>query len=483
MIIKTAPDEIIDFFSDASNYKEECSSVAFPENKDDVIQLINEANKEKYNVSISGGGTGLTGGRTNKGGRVISTIKLNKISDFNLKEKTIRVEAGVLLKDLQKFLSDTPFFYPPDPTETSASLGGTIATNASGSRTFKYGSTRNWIDEIDIVLPNGKSLMIKRGLYFSDRNLFNVEIDNQKINLSIPDTRKPISKNSAGYQTYPGMDLIDLFIGSEGTLGIVMSAKLKLFIQPQHFFSFVIFFDKELDALNFISEARELSYDKNCNHSASAIEYFDNNALKLLKTKFHEINPDAGAAVWLEQDSKSEQEFLNLWLPILYKHNADESNIWFAVTEQEKEKIISIRHSVSNLVNEFVAQKGFRKLGTDTAVPDRELINYYYFSKNLVEKEKIDYVIYGHIGNSHLHLNMLPKNEEEFERGQKIYYALCYEAAKLGGTVSAEHGIGKTKRHLLNLMYDDITMEQMRSIKKYFDPNLVLNKDLIFNNL
>ncbi len=150
MIIKTEQDEIQNYLIDASNTKGFCEAVYIPENVSEMAGIIKEANEKKHSVTISGNGTGLTGARVPKGGIVISTEKLNKIIEINLEEKFALVEPGVLLSELQDAVNSKGLLYPPDPTERNCFVGGTVATNASGARTFKYGPTRNYVEELEI---------------------------------------------------------------------------------------------------------------------------------------------------------------------------------------------------------------------------------------------------------------------------------------------------------------------------------------------
>jgi D-lactate dehydrogenase (cytochrome) len=150
------------------------------------------------------------------------------------------------------------------------------------------------------------------------------------------------------------------------------------------------------------------------------------------------------------------------------------------MTEKDKEQIVNFRHTISTSVNEYIALNNFRKLGTDVAVPDKEFIDFYYKMKNEVEEAKLNYVIYGHLGNSHYHLNMLPKTEEEFIEGQKIYSNICHQAIKIGGSFSAEHGVGKNKTDYLVEMYGEDNVNKMREVKKSLDPNYILGVGNIF---
>ena len=168
MIIKTEQDEIQNYLVDASNTKGFCEAVYIPENVSETGGIIKKANEKKHSITISGNGTGLTGARVPKGGIVISTEKLNKIIEINLEEKFALVEPGVLLSELQDAVNSKGLLYPPDPTERNCFIGGTVATNASGARTFKYGPTRNYVEELEIILPDGDFLFLKKGNNFAD---------------------------------------------------------------------------------------------------------------------------------------------------------------------------------------------------------------------------------------------------------------------------------------------------------------------------
>ncbi len=488
MITKTEQNEIQDYLKDASNTKGFCDAVVYAENTADVISILKLANKDKTKVTICGNKTGLSGGSVPQGGIVLSTEKMNKILEINEREKFAIVEAGVLLSDFLKELKFKNLYYPPDPTELNCFLGGTVATNASGSNTFKYGSTRDFVLGIEIVLPTGELIYLERGQYVADKfDLSFLTVGGEKFELKIPATKVLPTKNTAGYYCKENMDAIDLFIGSEGTLGVFTKLKLKLLNAPETVLSSVIFFQSEEDGLNFIEEARTESYTSRENNSLSSIdalslEYFDKKALDFLYSDFPNIPKDANSAVWFEQDSieKSIQLVTDLWINLIEKHNGDLDNSWIAMNEKDKSQFVEFRHRISAKVNDFISQRNLRKLGTDFAVPDNVLKKFYFQLKQDVKSAGLDYVIYGHFGNSHIHLNMLPKNPEEFEKAKSLYQEMCLAAIRSGGTFSAEHGVGKNKKHLLQEMYGQKIMNEMFSIKQKLDPNSILGSGNIF---
>jgi D-lactate dehydrogenase (cytochrome) len=487
MIVKSKIDEIENYLVDASNTKGFCDSVYFPETVDDIVQVIKEANLNRIPVTVSGNRTGVTGGGVPAGGIVISTEKLNRIIDIDVKTRFTIVQPGVLLSDVEKVLKEKNLFYPPDPTEKYCFIGGNVATNASGARTFKYGATREFIKELEIVLPDGELLAVKRNDVLAEDFLLTLKTALGKIiKLELPDYKMPLTKNAAGYYCKKNMDAVDLFIGSEGTLGIVTKIKLKLLPLPLNEISCVLFFNSEENALQFLIEARNESFNSRKLNSAdtidaTALELFDCNSLNFLRNEFSNIPANAKAAIWFEQHcNKNEEALLEKWINLFLKYEGNEDEAWFAMTEKDKEQIINFRHAISVNVNEYMTINNFRKLGTDAAVPDDAFIDFYYAIKDEVEKEKLDYVIYGHAGNSHLHLNMLPKTEEEFEKGKLLYKRICNKAIKLGGTFSAEHGVGKNKREYLVEMYGEDNVNKMRLLKKTLDPNYILGVGNIF---
>lgn len=487
MIIKTEQDEIQNYLVDASNTKGYCEAVYIPENVAEISAILEEANNKKQPVTVSGNGTGLTGARVPQGGIVISTEKLNKIIEINTVEVYAVVEPGVLLSELQDTVRSKGLFYPPDPTERNCFIGGTVATNASGARTFKYGSTRNYIEELEIVLAEGDLLKLKRGENFAKNHSLQLNTTSgREINVTLPKYKMPKTKNASGYFCKRNMDAIDLFIGSEGTLGIITKLKLKLLLIPVNELSCVLFFESESNGLNFLSKVRDESYKNRESNSkdgldATALEYFDEKSLKFLKKEFPNIPANSKSAVWFEQQCNgNDDQLLEQWINLFLEYKGKEEDAWFAITDKDKAEIVRFRHTISTSVNEYITLTNFRKLGTDVAVPDDKFIEFYYHMKTEVEEAKLDYVIYGHLGNSHFHLNILPKTEEEFLTGQKTYSSICQQAINLGGTFSAEHGVGKNKTDYLVKMYGEDNVNKMRELKKALDPNYILGVGNIF---
>jgi D-lactate dehydrogenase (cytochrome) len=483
MIEKTEKSSFESYLLDAANISGNCEKVLFPENKDDIIEIFKQANMSGKRITISAARTGLNGGSVPNDGFLLSTEKLNSIKTIDEKKHYAIVEPGVLLKDLQEKVEDAGLFYPPDPTETNCSIGGTVANNASGARTFKYGPTRNFVDSISLILPDGSELDIERGKYFAEYDTFSLNLnDKNNFKFRIPNYKMPDVKHAAGYYARPGMDLIDLFIGSEGTLGFISEIKLKLLPLPQNVLSMIIFFRNEIDLYKFIDDVRIGSKSISELIDLREIEFFDKNTIDLLREDYSNIPQDSQGAVWIEQEYSPEMEssILSRIESVIKKNNGDIESLWYAANKNERSRLKEFRHKIALKVNDIISSRGLVKVGTDTAVPDVNFKIFYDFTKDLIENNNIDYVVYGHIGNSHLHFNMLPKTRDELEQCRKLYGQICRKSVQLGGTISAEHGIGKLKTRYLLEMFGESNILQMAKLKKVFDPNIILNIGNIF---
>lgn len=488
MQIKTNRDEFENYLRDASNMIGHAEKVLIPETVKEVSEILSEANARKIPITIAGARTGTVGGAVPFGGYVISLEKFDKVLDLDKTRKVARVQAGVLLRDFQKLVDAEKLFYPPDPTEWSCQIGGNIATNASGARSFKYGSTRNYVQSIKVALANGDVLDLRRGEILSSDGSIEIEVNQgNKIKAKLPTYPQPrVRKNTSGYFTASKVDAVDFFIGSEGTLGVVLEAELKLLDKPESFFSGIVFFENESDLIACVSEARKRSFDSRnsmtLDINATLLEYFDNQSLKFISRKFPEIPSRADSALFFEQetDEKTEDYLLQSWYELLEKYNALLEDSWFTTSEQDREKMRNFRHALPIAVNETIARYNQRKVGTDMAVPDENFQCLLKFYKSKLEESRLDYVIFGHIGDSHLHVNLLPKNDDEAVKAKHLYGRFVAQSIMLGGTVSAEHGIGKHKRKYLYVQMGERYINEMVAFKKSFDPNYILGRGNLF---
>jgi len=498
MLTKTQPDEIQDFLSDASYLRGgNAARVVFPESAEDIADVLSKASKDRTPVTVSGAGTGTVAGRVPFGGIVIATDKLNHIKQITHDKQgggRAIAEAGVILRDLQRAVEAEGLLYPPDPTERSCFLGGTVATNASGSRTFKYGPTRKYVERLKVALATGEVVDLRRGELHADaQGRIRITLSSgREIKAQLPTYRMPeVRKHASGYYVAPEMDVLDLFIGSEGTLGVIVEVEVKLLPRPEGFLSGVVFFDSEEGLLAFVREARERSLANRSTSptvregsalDARALEYFDSESLGFLRQKYSTV-PDAGiGAIFFEQETTAanEEPLMTEWLGLLERHHALADESWFATNEQDQARLREFRHALPVLMNEWFARYRQRKVSTDMAVPDKEFAGMLKFYQDSLRGGDLRFTIFGHIGDNHVHVNILPRDDLEAARAREIYLKFIRRAVAVGGTISAEHGIGKLKREYLRELYSEEQLREMAALKRAFDPAGILGRGNMF---
>ena len=477
MQTKTNPDEIESFLSDASFIREgHADRVVLPESVEEISEILANANHERLPVTVSGAGTGTVGGRVAFGGIVLATDKLNRIKEI-VREGAggfAVVEPGVVLAELQRAVDHEGLLYPPDPTERDCFVGGNVATNASGARTFKYGPTRNYVRRLKVVLASGELLDLRRGDVRADAE-GRIRLG-KSIEVQLPHYRMPATrKNATGYFVAPEMDAVDLFIGSEGTLGVIGEVEVKLLPKPEGLLSGVVFFADEADVLALVREVR-------AHVDARAVEFFDEESLRFLREKYPAIPAEAVAAIFFEQETTgaTEDTVLNQWLTLLDQHHALVDS-WFATNEQDQAKLREFRHQLPVLMNEWFAHYRQRKVSTDMSVPDEAFPGLFRLYKETLQSSDLRYTIFGHIGDNHVHVNILPRDEAEGARAREMYVEFLKYAASVGGTLSAEHGVGKLKRDYLKLFYTDQQLRELAAVKKSLDPHGILGRGNIFS--
>lgn len=445
------------YLIDASGYTGTAERILIPRDTEEVARAIREAAEAGAPVTIAGAGTGVTGGRVPQGGWALSLEKLNAI---DVREGFAACGAGALLREVQAAAGASKQFYAPDPTEWGASIGGTIATNASGSRSFRFGDTRRHVLALEVVLANGETLQLRRG---------------EKPPFELPSIAPPATtKNTAGYFLRPGMDYMDLFIGSEGTLGVVTGAELRLLPAPEELFTGVVFFDSDEAALAAVDAWRPVG-------ELRMLEYLDAASLGLLRGRFPEIPREAKAALLIEQEADADGGTEEAWLERLEAAGALLEASWFAMSAADRERFRKFRHAVPEAVNDLVRKNNLTKMGSDFAVPiekNGEMLRIY--RETLDREFPGRYVVFGHIGDAHLHANILPASDEEWKRAKGLMLEFARRAVELGGTVSAEHGLGKRKKDLLPLQFAASEIAAMREVKARLDPMGLLGRGTLF---
>jgi D-lactate dehydrogenase (cytochrome) len=496
MEIMDDPEVIRDYLGDEGVYlfpqTERVEAVYYPLSEGDVKKVVDEANRRGVFCTVSGAGTSTRGGRIPVyGGIVLSMEKMLRPRPHRgFEEITAKTQVGEVTIYLQReemeawvgpgvpigILSGVlprDLFWPPDPTETSAFIGGSVATNASGARSLHYGQTRRWVSGIDILLGGGETLRIEREKIQADRDgRFDFRSESGKrFRFKIPQYRMPKVKSSAGLYTKEGMDLVDLFIGSEGILGVFTGVRIRL-LRREEFISDIAFFSSTEDALGYVDALRK-------EKGVLSIEYLDNNSLNLIRDKYPEIKDEWKACVIVEIPLRDEDLMGSL---ATYMERFRVKDDWYADDEAGISKHKEFRHALPETINAYLRGHGHSKIATDLAVPPSRLhmMMRHYNQAEGMFRERFKRpgphtLLFGHIGEAHLHLNFIPHSKEEMEYAEILCLELAKRAISLGGTVSGEHGIGKRYIPYLELMYGKRGLDEIARIKGIFDPNGILN--------
>lgn len=433
---------------DASGYTGQADKILTPKTAEEVSAILKEASETNTPVTVAGSWTGLAGGACPSKGWVLSTEKLKHI-EVNKGHAT--AGAGVPLVNLQAAAKVTGQFYAPDPTENTASVGGTIATNASGSRSFLYKATREHVNALKVAFIDGTLKTFRRG---------------DKIDFPVQAIKKPgTTKHSVAMPLEPGMDWVDLFIGAEGTFGVVVEAELRLLPEVKDLLTGVLFFDTEEAAWNAVDAWRATP-------ALRMLEYLDTGSLELMETQ----PGGAKAALIIEQELRTPDDE-ELWVDRMETPGLLEPHSWIASGETDREKFRKFRHGVPEKVNATVQRNGFQKLGSDAAVPLDRSHEMMLFYRELVTREfPGQFAIFGHIGDAHVHVNLLPRTQEQADRGKGVMTEIARKAASLNGSVSAEHGLGKRKKHFLPIQYSVADIQRLVRVKSRFDPKGLLGQ-------
>lgn len=515
-LVRPMTAELSEYLRDESRTVGTAESISFPRTENEVSDILRSLHRQGTPVTVQGARTGLAAAAVPFGGHILNLSRMDRV--LSLHESggafSVTVQPGVVLLKLRKMIAARRFdtsgwsaaslralkalaaapeqFFPTDPTETTATLGGMAACCASGARSYLYGSMRRHITALRVVLADGRSLSLRRGERFADGLSFRLPAeDGTFVEGRLPDYRMPRAKNASGYFIAPGMDLIDLFIGSDGTLGVLTAIELSLLPLPPVIWGVTCFFPDGERAARFAEEMRRTG------KNAAALEYFDGHALDILSRQragggvFARLPDPAGLggeAVYAElhcQDGGEALSALERLSDICRACGGDPGHSWVARTDLDRETLSFFRHAVPESVNTLIDGRkrdfpGISKLGSDMSVPDGRLLEIMDFYRRTIEQEGFEYAAWGHIGDNHLHVNLLPRDMEEHARGKNLFRRWAVRVTELGGAVSAEHGVGKLKAPFLTVMVGEPVIRQMQALKKRFDPLGQLGRGNLF---
>ena len=509
-IISPLGDDMRDYLHDETKATGFAHSISFPESENDVSDTLRALYADRIPVTVQGNRTGLTAGAVPFGGHIMSMTRMTRVLGLRIDEDGavyVRVQPGLSLGVFRQLLAQRAFdtsgwdkesreclerlrrmpaqYFPPDPTETSASLGGMVSCNSSGAKTYRYGATRPYVSALRLVLADGDIIALRRGERFASGRRFELKTQSGRlISDELPGYTMPPCKNASGYYAADDMDLIDLFIGSDGTLGVITELELRLIEMPRVIWGINCFFRTEEQALDFVGYVRETG------SSLAAVEFFDGRALDILRGYDDGVSVpdgfDSMIYVELHADSdESAREEIRAVGRAMQRAGGDERDTWCARSLPDRNRLLELRHRVPESVNALIAHRkasdpAIAKVGSDMAVPDgrfRELVEIYHRD---LEKNGFEYAIWGHAGNNHLHVNVLPRSADDMRRGKAMFLEWARLVTAMGGTVSAEHGAGKNKANLLPVMYGEEGVREMAHLKSLFDPDCILGRGNMF---
>ncbi|MCW3075651.1 MAG: FAD/FMN-dependent dehydrogenase [Bacteroidetes bacterium] len=420
--------------------------VVKPQTVEQVSAIAKICNDNKIPLTTRGAGTGLSGAALPlKGGVLLSMEKFNKILKIDERNLQAMVEPGVINYTFQEEVKKLGLFYPPDPASWgSCSLGGNIAHSSGGPKAVKYGTTRDYVLNLEVVLANGDIMWT--------------------------------GANTLKYST--GYNLTHLMVGSEGTLGIVTKIVFKLIPLPKYDLLMLVPFKEAEDACRAVGQVFRAGI------TPSAMEFMERDAIdwsiKYAGEVNFEIKPEWQALLLIEVDGNNQEVLMQdceVISAIMQEHNSDE--ILFADSAEQKNALWKIRRKVGEAVKSNSIYKE-----EDTVVPRAELPALLKGVKDIGRKYGFSSVCYGHAGDGNLHVNIIKGDlsddvwNNDLPKGIKEIFELC---KTLRGTISGEHGIGLVQKEYLDIVFPKHQLELMRNIKKVFDPNYILNPGKIFD--
>jgi glycolate oxidase len=429
-------EELVPYSYDASMNVHRPAAAVWPESTEQVSQIVKFANEQKIPVVPRGAGTSLSGGAVPiKGGIIIDLSRMNKILEISIENRYAKVQAGVVCDDLNRALAKHGFTFPPDPASSSvATIGGNVNTNAGGIKGAKYGTTRDYVMGLQVVLPSGE--VMHTGAY----------------------TMKCVS----------GYDLAKLFVGSEGTLGVVTEVTLKINPLPRHAMTAIATFARLEDAGKAISQTMTSGV------LPSVMEILDKVTLKAIKENTDIDLPVAEVMILTETDGFTWEEVeaqMEVVLGVMRQNNPSLTQT--AKDEKERLGLWKARKSAYATL----ARTSTSFVLDDVTVPISKIPDLLVGIQEISRKHGLIVATYGHAGDGNLHPQILydEYNAEQAETVEKVEEEIFHLAISLNGTLTGEHGIGLSKAAYMTLEHDPVEMALMRQIKRTLDPNNIMN--------
>ncbi len=514
--VATDAETLQSFLEDAAHYPGgHAAGVVHPRSEADVAAVL----RAHGLVLPIGAQSSVTGGATPRGEVVLSTAKMAAVVEIG--DGFARVQPGLPVVTLKEVLAARDLYYPPAPTYDGAFVGGTISTNASGAATFKYGSTRDWVRSLTVVLASGEVIDINRGeVHAHPDGYFEVETGTGLVRVPLPSYVMPdVPKRSAGYFASPGMDLIDLFIGAEGTLGVVVEATLGIVSPAPATCLALVPFAGESQALAVVADLRERSKrtwrEKDPGGlDVSAIEMLDRRCLAMLHedgsdTKYGiALPPDTDVALLIQLElaagTTGEQAYdqiasalepggdrtpLGLFCRLLDGAGVlDHVDVAVPGDRARAQQFFDFRESAPEAVKHRVAvakqqvDPGIQKTAADMIVPFERFGEMMQVYRDGYDRRGLRHAIWGHVSDGNVHPNVIPRTLADVKAGQEAILEFGREVIARGGSPLSEHGVGRSaiKQALLKQLYGEAGVAQMRAVKRALDPKGKLAPGVLF---
>ncbi len=504
--VLTEPDDVSPYLLDESSFAGHALGVVLledPADTETVSKLLRACTSTGTPLTMSARRTSYTGASIPQGGWVLALPATTGLEQVHVRREPdgsgrARSPSSAFMVDLALAAESARAFFPPDPTSRkTCSVGGAVACNASGARSFKYGPMGAFVEALTVVLPTGEVLQLVRGEHPPVDGAFELDLDRGRVRVPCPAPRPEGVKSALGYATFEPPDALDLFIGSEGTLGYISEVEVRLLPACQVFAALAVFRDEAL-VYRLVSRLQQGLPGL----SPMSVEFFDRRSLELAGRQFPRlaVPEDAAAALFLEEDHDAAdlERLMSLYYEVLVEAGVPDLGAYLRVPSNrtEHEALRDFRHAVPEAINATARQRGLRKLGTDLAWPRPRLSEMTETYRDVLDDVPralgakvaeaflrewgrplpltLDFAAFGHIGDSHLHVNLLPSDACEMAAGKLLYDHLARRCVAAGGVISGEHGIGKSKRDLLTELSDPETLETRRAIKAVLDPAGIL---------
>lgn len=467
-----------EYLYDESKLRGNAESISFPRSKEEILEIFKKLKKNQEKITIQGSKTGICGGAVPLGGHVLNLKKMNKILNLELKDSyyILQAEAGVTLSEIQKYLNKKNLMFPVEPTEEIATLGGIVSTDAKGICSDFYGSVENYIEELNLITPDGEEYKIARGKYLFENNE------------CILSEFKKITLEKGEFCGKKIEDLIDLIIGSEGIFGVITEVKLKVILKPNFIWG-ICFFVPEENQFQFAEMLKKQDIKK---FGIVAVEYLDNNSLLLVEKMRRYTNKIDGIPefpksknvmfyIELHKDVEEEIEETAMFLmEIAGECGCEEENMWALSDEKGIEKFRALRHFLPEAINIILDERRrkigeLNKLSSDISLKNMSLKEGIKFYSEECQRRELDFVVFGHVLSNHLHLNILPKNMEEFLSGKELFKKFIKNSSHTISEIFSEHGIGKIKVEQLEEVLNSQEIKNIKDIKCLFDNRMVIN--------